>query len=555
MEGVYWISLFEIFGFNRPAFQLCSFLLAAGGCLLMGMTLAKAFPRRMAFVSTAVLFAFFLPTISPLTYVMATDNSRLSLLLFWACVLAYQRWAGGRTSWHGLLGPWLLYGLAFCTYEAASFLLFTVPLLVFPVWQRGPQAVSRRAFGLRLAVGILGSFTSVVLIRFLVLQGGAVAQSSLFPSWDLLWSYPALLPFYLLAPFTYIPTQPWVWVGSLLVMLGTGIVLAMCFASEGAPASKDLWYKCTAYTMALGAIILVFGMLPYQLAGYGGTTPSVAETASIKWGMAPAGFAPWFNFNWSSRIYSAGSYGVAILLASVLTAWTRSAAKITAAVVAAVCIGIMASFHMGLSEDWKEAARVRNQLIASLVSQVPDVTPHTNFLFLDLECSQGRAPVFRGWNGLRELVRMIYSRNDLGAWYVYPYSWKWPNHLFHQAIVSPDGFVSRAMDPEHPVGHDSVIILRRSGSRLILVDRITAGDGLVPTGINWEGTRTLHSNPDRIRGWWDEKDSVQKPPRNAWETGFITSVGLERIPWVGLPKNFWGSQGSIGPITKVTPGK
>ena len=92
LEGVYWISLFEVFGFNRIPFHLLSLLLAATACVLMGACLSKAFPRDRTFVTASVLLAFFMPTVSCLTYVLATDNSRLSMVFFWGCVLAFQRW-------------------------------------------------------------------------------------------------------------------------------------------------------------------------------------------------------------------------------------------------------------------------------------------------------------------------------------------------------------------------------------------------------------------------------------------------------------------------------
>ena len=86
VEGLYWISLFELFGFNKVVFHLCSLLLLAGSAALMGVSLDRAFPGRRACVSIAVLLAFFLPPVSCLTYVMFTDNSRLSMLLFWTSV-------------------------------------------------------------------------------------------------------------------------------------------------------------------------------------------------------------------------------------------------------------------------------------------------------------------------------------------------------------------------------------------------------------------------------------------------------------------------------------
>jgi hypothetical protein len=109
VEGLYWISLFELFGFNKVAFHLCSLLLLAGSAALMGVCLDRAFPGRRVCISIAVLLAFFLPPVSCLTYVMFTDNSRLSMLLFWTSVLAFQRWAQQSSPWRGLALPMILY--------------------------------------------------------------------------------------------------------------------------------------------------------------------------------------------------------------------------------------------------------------------------------------------------------------------------------------------------------------------------------------------------------------------------------------------------------------
>ncbi len=78
-----------------------SLLLLAGSAVLMGVALDQAFPGRRVFVFIAVLLAFFLPPVSCLTYVMFTDNSRLSMLLFWASVIAFQRWAQKSSPWRG----------------------------------------------------------------------------------------------------------------------------------------------------------------------------------------------------------------------------------------------------------------------------------------------------------------------------------------------------------------------------------------------------------------------------------------------------------------------
>ena len=93
VEGIYWIGLYQLFCLYKPVFHFFSQLLLAGAAILMGACLVKAFPQRRVLASLAVLFAFFIPTVSCLTYVVTTDNSRLSLLLFWLFSLKFQNWA------------------------------------------------------------------------------------------------------------------------------------------------------------------------------------------------------------------------------------------------------------------------------------------------------------------------------------------------------------------------------------------------------------------------------------------------------------------------------
>ncbi len=532
MEGLYWISLFEIFAFNRAAFHLCSLLLLAGAAVLMGVSLDRAFPGRRFFVSMAVLLAFFLPTVSCLTYVLFTDNSRLSMLLFWASVIAFQRWTRKAAPWRGLVLPLSLYIGSFLTYEAPSFLLFMVPMFVWPVHRRCCDRSSDRAFVIKLCVAITTGFAAVVACRLFVLNGGAVGQSYLIPPVELLWSYLALLPFYLLAPFMSMSADRWAILAGFLVVLGTAGVFfllgrgpaeaGMVPNSRFAPGSK--WY-----VIMLGASILLLGMLPYQLAGYGSLHPRLIETLAAKFGQQPQGDVSWLNFTWASRIFSSGSFGLAILLGIALSGWRKPSARAIGNAVALAMIGFLAIFHTGLSQDWREAAEIRNNLLRSLVNQVPAVRSGTNFLFLDVDCSYKRAQVIRTWNCLGQLIRMLYNDQTLGAWYIYPYAYNEPNHMAQQAVVTPTGFLSRGQRQSEPAPPETLLLFKRSGRELVLLDRITAEDGSVPTGIEWRGVKRLKTNFERI----EDRRTVISPrarlARDAWTSGLISTLQLKRL--------------------------
>ncbi len=540
MEGVYWIGLFELFGFNKIAFHLFSLLLLAAASLMMGAVLTRAFPQQRGLAILASLLAFFLPTVSCLTYVLATDNSRLSMLLFWVSVIAFQRWSERSASWLGLTAPILLYVPAFLTYEAPTLLIFAVPLLVFPVHLRA-RNVSNKDFCIRIAVAVSGAFLLAIALRFVLLGGGAVGHRHLYPPLELLWSYIALLPFYLAAPFSGISVS----LTECLFALGIMTIAALAAFSKSAVISEHSesfqWVNSRWYLAVVGLMILVLGLLPYQLAGYGSICPKVAETVLAKVGAIPDGNTAWFNFNWSSRIYSAGSFGLAILIALIATGWKNDKLRAAGKIVAIAIIGVMVVFHVGLRTDWQEAAQIRNKIIMGLVSQVPEVESGTNFVFLNLESCHKRAAVFRGWGGVRELVRMLYDDRKLGAWYLYPYCWKWPNNLFHQAVISEKGFVSRGMKLDQPVPHESLLLMNRVGSSLVMLEGINSYDGMAPTGIRWVGASAVRSNARRIMGWSSTNGMSKKCVKNAWETGLISTLHLSRVK-VGLKMvNRWTS--------------
>ena len=546
MEGVYWISLYELFGFNKPVFHLFSQLLLAAAALLMGVCLDRVFPGKRAFVALAVLFSFFLPTVSCLTYVVTTDNSRLSLLLFWASCLAFQRWAGRSSSWRGLTLPIIIYVLAFLTYEAPTLLIFVVPLLVWPIHCRNRDRIPDGRFVVRFGVGLLGTFGLVLMIRFMVLSGGAVGHSHVLPPLELLWAYMALLPFYLSAPFTSVSLDRWPWLLSVMIMLWAGIAVfrhgASASSSRSANRAEVGWGGLSA--LVLGIAILVLGMLPYQLAGYGSVPPKLVDSVLVKWGLLPHGDATWFNFNWSSRIYSSSSFGLAILLAAFATMWKTRALRLAGQVIAVAALGFMALFHSGLSTDWKEAAEIRNGLTRSLVSQAPEVEPHTNFVFLNLDSRHKRAVVFRGWMGLKALTRMLYSDPTLGAWYLYPYAWTWPNKIYHQGVASSRGFLSRGMKADSPAAYDTLLVFNRVGDKLVLMDRIAPEDGLTPTGLVWKDTEALRSNPERIVAWGDVSRDPRRMAHNSWTNGLISTLRLSRATLAASVINRWarGSQ-------------
>jgi hypothetical protein len=544
VEGLYWIGMFELFGFNRVAFHFGSVLLLVGAVFLQGLCLSKAFPRSPVLVVFSMLFAFFFPMVSSLTYVLFTDNARLSLLLFWASVLMFQRWTERGGSWLGQVPAILLYLLSFLAYEGPGFLVLAVPLLVWPVYRTSPKALPGISFLFRVLAGISISFALAVGLRFCFFSGGPIDLRRSFPSPELVWTYLAVLPSYLAAPFTTQASNQWA------ICLGTFvavwiIVLLYFLSGVGGPidtldnGSKTADHQPTLYLIVVGSLILVLGMLPYQLAGYGS----------------------WFNFNGASRVYSSATGGLAIVFAAAACGFRKKLPSFIFKAVATVSLGVMAAFHAGLCVDWNEAGEMRKAIIGNLLGQVPEVEPGTNFVLLNLEFYHKRAAVFRCWFGLQELFKMLYGDRSVGAWYLRSSApndqnaasngssehrvdaqllrfsaTDWPTKRPQQAIVLPTGFLSRSMNVEAPAPHDSLLLFKCDAPKLLLLDKICRGDGLVITGISWRECQCIISNLKRIRKRAEDEEMAPHHVRGKTErkTELLRTLLLDR-PRTSVP--------------------
>ncbi len=459
---------------------MAALLLSAGSCLVMGACLTRAFPGRKTLVVLAVFFAFLLTPLSNLIYMFHTDNSRLSMLLFWTSVLAFQHWAGASKSWLGLTVPVFLYLAASLTYENATFLIFAIPLFVWPIHVGRGQNVSDQSFLLRLGAGITVAFASFVLVRFGLFAGGAVGHRSLVPSFNLVSSYVYNLALYAVAPFREISQDPAAWVWACPVaLLAAALVFRASRDDSAVSEGPTCWAQSPLYIASLGIALLVLGMLPYLLAWY---NPSMGFTSQ-------------------SRVYSSATFGLAILLALLFSASKDKRILFGTKVIAVGMIGLMAVFLADLRNGWQEAAARRATLLASLLRQVPDVRPGTTFLLMDVQSyvpkgGIDRAVVFQGVDGIGEFVRMLYGKKDVYAYFLYSKNQVSNNTKGEWATVSSAGLTARGSAVRPPIPLDSLLILKREGTNLVMVDRLSAEDG--SAAIKWNGTRSIHSSLELI---------------------------------------------------------
>lgn len=470
--------MFEIFRFNSSAYYLMSLILHALACLIMRSCLIRAFPTHVAAANASMLLAFVLPPLSNLTYMIHTDNSRISMIFYWISILRFQRWASTSASWTGLMFPVLMYCLSVLSYENTSLLIFAVPLFVLPAYWTGKKPLGLFGFMGRTIVAIVTGFIVFMGLRFLVFSGGAVSHASIVPSTETFSLYLGTLIGFLGAPFYNVSGDlgSWAW-GLLVAAVGCALIFP---ALHSTPQREGLdggfREHGHPYALIMGAAVFVLGTLPYLIAGYDASP----------------------GFTSQSRIYSSGAFGIAIILGSILGyPWGSRILRWGVSATGVVAMILMAVFFADLRTGWQQAAQERSALCESLISQVPSVTHRTTFLFLDLQCYvSDRAVVFQGVDGLPEFVRILYGDRSLKAYFLYPFGVVGPDEEGKTAVVCSEGILARGAALNGPSPLDSLIILKRNGPALILLEEISATEQ--KAAIRWNGISEIRTNKDRI---------------------------------------------------------
>ncbi|MGC8658895.1 MAG: hypothetical protein ACP5U1_07450 [Desulfomonilaceae bacterium] len=482
IEGIYGVLSFDTFGLNRLPYTLTSLFLAAGSCLLLANCLKRAFPEKSAQAILAAFLAFFLTPVSNLTYMIHTDNSRISMLFFWCSVFAFQDWAASGSPWKRMILPAVLYLLGAFTYENTTFLIFCIPFFLWPVYLQDPKKLSRHKFLIRLFVCIFVSFAIFLLTRFFILSGGAVKQSSLIPPAGLVWSYVANLGYYCIYPVIEISRDPVSWLWAFPVALVLSVFLYHCAKSVSNTGSKQRavpWEQRQLYVLILGSVMTVFGTIPYLMAGYN----------------------PDIGFTSQSRVYSAASFGLAIVLAGLFTAPYSSRLRIPVRILAVASVLLMAVFLADLRKEWQQAEVERSEVCRSLLNEAPQVEPKTTFLFMGLQSyiyrhGVAHAVIYQGVDGLGEWIKMLYGRKDVYAYFIYPRAEMVNDDKGRLAYASPSGFEARGSIIRGKIPLDTILIFEKHRNKMKLLDSLSEKDNVA--AIKWDGISEIQSNMNRI---------------------------------------------------------
>lgn len=476
MEGLYWIVLFEIFGFQRVPYLIASILLQALSSVLMGMCISRMCPQRRDIAVWAAFFSFVMPMTSNLFYVLHTDNSRLSMVFFWASALFMQHSVSGGW-WYSALAVGL-YWLSVLSYENASLLIFSIPFFAAPelVEVRKQRPISGAS--LRLACALIIGFLGFLGLRFLILSGGAVSHAHMMPSLHEVFQYCCILVSFLIVPFTESSSDIVSWCFGIAMALA--ILALMKWSSKHSNASEDLSYtnlfQTRSFVTLTGVAVFLLGATPYLLAGY----------SSV------------LGFTSQSRVYSSSSCGIALLFGLLFS--TNSASGILRHIPKAAgvaLVSLMAVFMCDLRKNWQEAAKIRADLCRSLTRQVPQVMDFSTLLFLDLQSYLGnRAVIFQGVDGLNEYVKMLYRNKTLQAYFLYSTAGPDACSSERTAVISPKGVAARGSAPWGSSPLNSIILFKRQGPRLLIVDSISQDEGLLDA--EWLGITKIVSCRERI---------------------------------------------------------
>lgn len=476
------------FGLDRGLILAMSLVLHLAVAALFHACLLRAFPGRRRLAATAAVLAAAMPMVTATLFIAFMDTSRMALALTFLAILLYQGWAARPDRVWPLAVAVVCVFAGFTFYENALLFLAAVPLLSpetrsFLVQFRRDRAA--RAALLKAVGAAAGLVGLIAAHRYLLgyIDVDIPAERAM--------GVGELMVAYGQAALSYLAQASvpgWAGVGALLVALP--FALATVLAAARAEGRGTGWLPVAA---ALGVALTVLGMLPFAVADYG---PPKAWSQEI-------------------RVLSSASYGIALLIALIPELLPAGKARLAAGGMLAVVVAAWMGFWFEIRGAWVTAARQHCEAWTSLLRQVPHVEGRTAILFLDLRGSVGDVPVLVNKDSLLALVQLLYkARGQDGQVFGY--------HLDRLPKVtmsaSPQGIetLRSSLHAGAPLPLDRLILVRRDGSRMEVLDRVTRDAG--EFGIDWrDGVSELRTNPDLIR---------QTPRGEPWVRDRLAVLGM-----------------------------
>lgn len=476
LQGVLPVLTYQVAGLNDTIYNAISALLHAGHVLAFAWAMRRAFPQRSRLIVIASLFIFHLPMLTYLLVNYNYDGVHTAALLYWLSVVAFQHW-GGRPAINRLIVPILLYTASLLTYENA-FLLFPVTglLTAAVISQR-----DRRPWRLNRVLHLITVMIVSHLVGFVLSLGVRSlwqielhSNLGLLPLNELLNYVPVLIQHLQIPVLPLAPDAI-----AILIALITALTGLFLVSQAPAPMQEDRpVFKNEGYWLLAVAIsLLIFGPLPYILAGY----PTR------------------YTFLGQSRYHALALMGVAILIGGAADLLIRHRARIIAYAAIGLWLALASGFLFTFRLQYAQWETIRQSLYRDLLTHVPAVESPALVLIQDGQLITDEMPmlVFGGGHGLQSFLKVFYNTEDVMGGYVIS-GVDTSEDKTSSTRVSQDGVYASGFTAfEWADLADRVILLRREGEHLVPVESFSASDQVM---IVWDdGIKSLETNSNIIR--------------------------------------------------------
>lgn len=469
VEAIFWIFEFKMLGLNSQWSHFVSLFLLCIGSYFFGLFIYRFVTHDKWIVCTAVLVSFFYPATMRLTFILATDNSRLSAIFFWlAMLVSGSVWLGaskpGFRQLLCLLVSGVLFLFSFLTYENFIFVLFLLPIItLFSVTDHLQVKNFLKCTGFCLFIFIL-----FLIIRSQLLGGGAVKATSMSSLLHYLAGVTELLTYNTAIAFrnmTHVKYLESFYVGLLILLLS---FILFCRLSDLKANRRSL---LASWAIAVAGVLL--SVLPYVLAGYRGS------------------LAPLSN----GRIFSSFSYALAISIVYLLKPLSRHKGfSIVKGMMVLLIIGWVAD-HVSRIDDWQQAARLQGRLYRSLVKQIPEVGKDTSLLLIDFQqYLDEKAVVYEGVRGSLLIPGVIYGDYTIKGYLAYSKE-QFQGRAEIATIVSSLGITPR---DSALLDASRILLIQQENMEVRLLDQVTSVDDY---NFIWkDGKTVVTSNKELLQG-------------------------------------------------------
>lgn len=408
-EGLVHVVSFKLLGLDTSAHHALQLLSYTAACCLFGRFVSLVFASAPV-TFFGVLFSFFSPASFSLTFRPAFFNGILASLWFFAaaiCFLKASRDEARRNLHYMAFTACFL--LSTLCYDSHFIMVF----ILIAVWELTTQG---RAGRTQAYAVLVFSFLIAVLLKYGLFHGGPIKVRST--------SIPAMCAMLL----EYARVLCLMFVESIQDAAGHEVPVLCAATALLVPLLFFLRNRQMGMSpiapFLLGALMFVFGSLPYLAGGYGA---AVVYTGG-------------------NRIYSSSCFGAALMLSSCALA-SRKLFRVLLFPAMLLVLSAAILFALSFGRYSREAAQEQHKLFMSLLEQAPQIEDHTRIIFLD--CQQyvsNKATVMDGVSGTFILPRIIYSNPTLTGTYIYSldlyYAMNQPGEI-QPALISPEGIQAR----------------------------------------------------------------------------------------------------------------